>query len=132
MSSLSPGSKSATNLFMVLGVIAMIALAISVNRNPNSLAIEQTPAVLCEARLISMGQVVWDPDGPILHPGNTQIVSLTYMLTNAGEIEDIRVASAPSAYDSVAIRAAQNAHYASIAPDAEPLRCSHTFTLRLD
>ena len=132
MSSLSPGSKSATNLFMVLGVISLIALAISVNRNPTSSANEQTPAMLCKARLISMGQAIWDPDGPILEPGITQIVSLTYTLTNAGKIVDIRVASTPSAYDSVAIRAAQNAHYASIAPDADPLKCSHTFTLRRD
>lgn len=88
--------------------------------------------MLCKARLISMGQTIWDPDGPLLHPGNTQIVSLMYTLTNAGKIEDIHVTSTPSAYDSVAIRAAQNARYAPIAPDAESLRCSHTFRLRRD
>lgn len=88
--------------------------------------------MLCKARLISMGQTIWDPDGPLLHPGNTQIVSLMYTLTNAGKIEDIHVTSTPSAYDSVAIRAAQNARYAPIAPNAKPLRCSYTFRLRLD
>ncbi len=132
MTSLSPGSKSATNFFMVLGVIALIALAISTNRSPTSSANEQSPAALCKARLISMGQAVWVPDGPILDPGNTQIVRLTYTLTNAGKIEDIRVAGTSSAYDSVAIRAAQHARYAPITQDTESLRCSYTFTLRRD
>ena len=63
MTELSPGSKATTNLFMVLGVVALIALAVSVGRN------NSPSAASCGERLIKLGDVTWDSRDPVIHPG---------------------------------------------------------------
>ena len=131
MSTLSPGSKATTNLFMVLGVITLIALAVSVSRKQELADEELSPAALCKARFISMGQVVWDPYGPVIHPGEVETVSLAYTVTPNGRVEAINVAGTPSKYAEVAINAARKARY-TIDPDASPLMCGYSMTLRLD
>ena len=129
MSQLSSGSKTTTNLFIVLGVIMLVALAVSVSRKQDTG--DLAPAAMCKARFISMGKVVWDPYGPVIHPGDTQPVSLVYTVMPDGSIENIRVAGTSSKYDEVAINAAQKARYTPD-PDASPVICGYSMTLQLD
>ena len=129
MSTLSPGSKATTNLFIVLGIITLIALAMSVNRKQGEE--ELSPAALCKIRFISMGQVVWDPYGSVIHPGDIETVSLAYTVMPNGRVEDIRIAGTPSKYAEVAISAAQKARYAADL-DASPITCGYSMTLKLD
>jgi hypothetical protein len=129
MSQLSPGSKATTNLFIVLGVIMLIALAVSVSRKKDTE--DLSPAAMCKARFISMGQVVWDPYGPVIHPGDTQAATLAYTVMPDGSIKNISIAGTSSKYDEVAINAARNARYAPD-PDASPVTCGYSMTLRLD
>jgi hypothetical protein len=129
MSQLSPGSKATTNLFMVLGVIMLIALAVSVSRKQGTE--DLSPAAVCKARFISMGQVVWDPYGPVIHPGETQAVTLAYTLMPDGSIKNISIAGTSSKYDEVAINAARKARY-SPDPDSKPVMCGYSMTLQLD
>jgi TonB family protein len=131
MSTLSPGSKATTNLFMVLGVITLIALAVSVSRKQELADEELSPAALCKARFISMGSVVWDPYGPVIHPGDSQPVTLAYTVTPEGRTENISVVGTSTQYDEVAITAAQKARYAPD-PEAKPVACGYNMTLRLD
>ncbi|MCP4000936.1 MAG: hypothetical protein GY727_08490 [Gammaproteobacteria bacterium] len=129
MSQLSPGSRATTNLFIILGVITLIALAVSVSRRQDSE--DLLPAAICKDRFISMGPTVWDPDGPIIHPGETQAVNLTYTVNANGSIKNILITGATSDFDSVAINAAQKARYTAN-PNAEPLTCSYSMTLQLN
>jgi hypothetical protein len=129
MSTLSPGSKATTNLFIVLGVITLIALAVSVSLKQSQE--ELSPAAMCKARFISMGPVVWDPYGPVIHPGDTQAVSLAYTVLPDGSTENISVAGTSSKYDEVAINAAKKARYEAD-PEASPIMCGYSMTLRLD
>ncbi len=129
MSQLSPGSKAITNLFIVLGVLTLVALAVSVSRKQGTE--DLSPAAICKERFISMGPIVWDPYGPIIHPGDTQAVSLAYTVNADGSTKNIRITGTTSEYDSVAINAAQKARYAAD-PDAEPVTCGYNMTLRLD
>jgi hypothetical protein len=131
MSTLSPGSKATTNLFIVLGIITLIALAVSVSRKQGLTDDELSPAAMCKARFISMGSVVWDPYGPVIHPGDTQAVSLAYTVMPDGRTENISVAGTSSKYDEVAINAARKARYAADL-DASPIMCGYSMTLRLD
>ena len=55
MSELIPGSKATTNLFMVLGGLALAALALTVSDR------DAPPSATCDERLLAMGPVVWDP-----------------------------------------------------------------------
>jgi Gram-negative bacterial TonB protein C-terminal len=126
MSELSPGSKATTNLFMVLGIAALIALAVSVGiENPG-------PVAACDERLQQMGDAVWDPSGPVIHPGDTRIVTLEYTVTASATIENIRVISKPSEFDEVAIRALAKARYTQVEENSEPLTCRYSITLPLE
>lgn len=126
MSELSPGSKATTSLFIVLGIGALIALAISVGTR------NSPPVQSCGERLLKMGNVVWAPDGPVIHPGDTRIVTLEYTVSASAVIENVRVISEPSEFDQVAIRALGKARYAPADEGAGPLTCSYSVTLRLD
>jgi hypothetical protein len=126
MSELSPGSKATTNLFIVLGIAALIALAVSVDReNPAS-------AASCDERLLQMGDVVWDPVSPVINPGDTQVVTLEYTVATSAMIENIRVISEPSEFDEVAIDALGKARYTQAEDNSDPLTCSYSITLRLE
>lgn len=126
MSELSPGSKATTNLFMILGGLALAALALTVSNRD-----AQEPAT-CAERLISMGPVVWDPLGPILHPGDTQTVTLEFALTPDGVVQNITVAGTASDYDGIAIQALQQAQYAADDSNPDDLLCSYPLTLKLE
>jgi hypothetical protein len=124
MSELSPGSKATTSLFIVLGIAALIALAVSVGRE------KPGPVASCGERLLQMGDAVWEPDGPVIHPGDTQVVTLEYTVTSSATIENIHVISEPSEFDQFAVRALRKARYAPAADGTAPLTCSYTITLR--
>ena len=129
MTTLSPGSKATTNLFIVLGIITLIALAVSVSRKQGTE--DLSPAAVCKERFISMGQVVWDPYGPVIHPGETQAATLAYTLMPDGSIKNVSIAGTSSKYDEVAINATRKARYAPD-PDANPVTCGYSMTLQLD
>ena len=126
MSELSPGSKATTNLFMVLGALALAALALTVSNR------DTPPPATCDERLIAMGPVVWDPLGPILHPGDIKTVTLDFTLTPDGTVQDIAVAGTASEYDTIAIQALQQANYSADDTNPDELLCSHSITLRLE
>jgi hypothetical protein len=108
----------------VLGIAALIALAVSVGRE------KPGPVSRCSERLLEMGDAVWEPDGPVIQPGDTQVVTLEYTVTPLATIENIRVVSEPSEFDEVAIRALGKARYTQVEDGSEPLTCSYSITLR--
>jgi hypothetical protein len=124
MSELSPGSKATTSLFMVLGVVALLALAFSVGNR------EEKAAAGCAERLQKMGQVVWDPQGPIPHPGDEHTVTLSYLLAPDGTLQDVSVTGTASEYDDLARDALRRAQHIPDVTSSEPIRCSYTFLLK--
>jgi hypothetical protein len=118
MSELSPGSKATTNLFMVLGILALAALAVSVGNK------KEGPQQSCDDRLIQMGAVV-------LTPGEERSVTLQYTVMHDGSIDNIEVLGDPSQYDEIAIRALQQARY-NEASGSSPLTCTYEFTSGTD
>ncbi len=125
MSGVSEGTKTATNTFIVLGTLALIALVIAAGRSP-------APEVAsCGERLLSMGPIIWDPQGAIPHPGDSHNVTLDFRLTPEGEVADIAISGAESPYDSIAVHALQNARYAEEPAAADQL-CRHSLRLQLD
>ena len=126
MSGISQGSKATTNLFMLLGILALIALVFAAGRQN-----EESLTHACGERLITMGAVVWDPTAAIPEPGESHMVSLGYRLTPSGEIADIEVSGAESPYDATAINALRTAKFKT-QPDAEDLLCQQRIRLQLD
>jgi hypothetical protein len=124
MSELSPGSKATTSLFMVLGVVALLALAFSVGNR-------EAPAG-CAERLLLMGPVIWDPKGPIPHPGDEYSVTLNYLLAPDGTVQDAAIAGTPSEYDDLAKDALGRARHAPDESNSADLRCTYTFVLKLE
>lgn len=126
MSGVSKGTQTATNTFIVLGTLALIALAITAGRKPTD-----EPA-RCDERLLTMGPIVWDPQGAIPHPGESHSVTLDYRLTPNGDVADITVSGTESDYDSIAINALTNARFQAASSGAEDQLCRHVIRLQLD
>jgi hypothetical protein len=116
VSTLSPGSKATTNIFMVLGAVALIALVMVQN-----LSVEETVAdvsVNCDDRLISL-------DLPAQQ--NLAGISLMFSLFHDGSINQIAVVSQNSEQDQLAIHTLETATFkASRELDTEVL-CEYTF-----
>jgi hypothetical protein len=124
MSTLSPGSTATTNVFMVLGMISLVALALLFNSN------DPAEPASCEERLVRMGTVVWDPNGPIIHPGKVQTVTISFAVAASGKVSGAEIVGPQSDYDQVALAALHKARYTTI--DAAPtLRCTHSFKLSI-
>jgi len=120
MSELSPGSKATTNLFIVLGLLALGALAVSVGLNNTGQAKD------CGERLLSAGQA--DLSG---QNDSANAVILEYVVTATGEIRDIRVVSKTSPGDETAVNALLSSRYAP-EEGAEPLTCRYSYSLPAD
>lgn len=127
MSGVSKGSQTATNTFIVLGIVALLALAFATGRDDNP----PEPQPTCAERLVSMGPVVWDPLGAIPHPGQPQLVTLDYTVDANGNISAIQVTGQASKFDAIAITALNKSRYRPH-PDAVDLLCSHTYRLQID
>jgi hypothetical protein len=125
MSELSPGSKATTNLFMVLGIFALVALAVSVGNK--STRQQQN----CAARLMEMGELLQGQSGSVGQAPATQTITLQYAVMPDGAIDNIEVLGQPSPHDELARQALHNARYEA-APGAPPLTCSFSFTLQTD
>ena len=105
---------------------ALAALAFSVSNR------ESPEPATCLQRLELMGKVVWDPQGPILHPGDQQTVVLEFDLTPTGEVQNIRATGTPSKYDDIAVSALQRARFAADENNPDNMGCSYPLTLRLE
>ena len=125
MSELSPGSKATTNLFMILGIFALAALAISVGNKSSG------PQQNCAARLVRMGELPPSQNNTVGQASATQTITLQYVVMPDGAIDNIEVQGQPSLHDELAHQALNNARYEE-APDAPPLSCSFSFTIETD
>jgi membrane protein involved in colicin uptake len=122
MSTLSPGSKAATNLFIVLGIVVLIALAVSTQQSGNQKTENYSGITNCDERLIKAGSFIW-ADGQNVMP-----VKLSYALHADGTVTDIKVISTPSANDAAAMQAIAMSSFAPAPLDSAAVNCEHSFT----
>jgi hypothetical protein len=121
MSTLSPGSTAATNLFIVLGIVALIALAISTQQSGNQQADNFSVATNCDERLIKAGSLSWT------NGQNLASVELAYTLHADGTVTDIKVISTPSANDAAAMQAIAMSSFTPAPQDSAAVNCEYSF-----
>jgi hypothetical protein len=122
MSTLSPGSKAATNLFIVLGIIVLIALAISTQQSGNQKAGDFSVVTSCDERLIKAESFIW-AEGQNVLP-----VKLSYALQADGTVTDIKIISTPSANDAAAMQAIAMSAFNPAPQGSAAMNCEHSFT----
>jgi hypothetical protein len=119
MSQLSPGSKNTTNVFMVLGGLALAALVIVQNMSAEQTAEDWAVPVDCATRIIEISAA---PE--LISEGSH--TSVTFMLLADGAIKDIEVTADRTEAVPLVIEALSGARF-SAADDGRQIWCEYQF-----
>ena len=114
MSELSPGSKATTNVFMVLGALALVTLVVVQN-----MSTAPREPVDCSDRIISL------TPPPELSGGESP-TSVIFVLSAAGEVSDIQVRGNQPELVSTIVTMLTSARFTPAA-DGSDVLCEYTF-----
>lgn len=114
MSELSPGSKATTNVFMVLGAFALLALVVVQN-----MSTAPAEPVDCSDRIISLSP-------PPELSGRERPTSVIFLLSADGDVSDIQVQSNYPELVPDIVAMLTSASF-SKAPDGADVLCEYTF-----
>lgn len=117
MSELSPGSKATTNLFILLGIIVLAALAWSVgNRAP-------VPLTLCTERLVSKGDLALQAES-----ADGSQVTVSFNVMDDGSIQNLSIPAGAAITTSNAAEKLAELEYLA-KPGAAPLECRYNLSI---